>query len=310
MYNIGKIRYNSHIGKPLIPSRLEKMNRNPFFQKVFILMHLQAQKENAKEDFTMENKETGSRWNDENEEWIGRPAMRSGRTTDTYGYTGSYRFRPLSPWAYVGYTILFSIPVIGWLLLIIFTFSSSNINRRCFARSYWCFLFLIVSFAAIYFCILLFSHSIHSGNLEMGFKNVNPFVFNSFYERNVEKDSEKAKSSAFSSPEKPSNEESNEVASTKNPKSGSSSTSVNPEFKEAMDSYELFFDKYIEFMKKYEKTNGDLNALADYARFMTQYADMMQKMEAIDDESLSEADSTYYLKVSSRIYKKLSEVSN
>ncbi|MBO5286358.1 MAG: ABC transporter permease [Clostridia bacterium] len=46
--------------------------------------------------------------------------------------------RPLSPWAYFGYTILFSLPIIGLIFLIIFSISGSNINRRNFARSYWC----------------------------------------------------------------------------------------------------------------------------------------------------------------------------
>ncbi|MBR0081359.1 MAG: hypothetical protein IJP98_01315 [Clostridia bacterium] len=52
------------------------------------------------------------------------------------------KYRPLSPWGYFGYTILFSIPVIGFIFLIIFSISGSNINRRNFARSYWCSLVL------------------------------------------------------------------------------------------------------------------------------------------------------------------------
>jgi len=63
---------------------------------------------------------------------------------ERYGYVGSDQFRPLSPWAYFGYTILFSIPFLGWIFLTVLTFSSSNINRRSFARSYWCFLMLAV----------------------------------------------------------------------------------------------------------------------------------------------------------------------
>lgn len=45
-------------------------------------------------------------------------------------------YRPLSPWAYFGYNILFSLPVIGFILLIIFSLSNSNINRRNYARSF------------------------------------------------------------------------------------------------------------------------------------------------------------------------------
>lgn len=47
-------------------------------------------------------------------------------------------YKPLSPWAYFGYNLLFAIPVIGLICLIVFSISSSNINRRNFARSFWC----------------------------------------------------------------------------------------------------------------------------------------------------------------------------
>ncbi len=57
---------------------------------------------------------------------------------DKYGYNGPERFRPLSPWAYFGYSLLFAIPVIGLICLIIFSLSDTNINRRSFARSFFC----------------------------------------------------------------------------------------------------------------------------------------------------------------------------
>ena len=55
-----------------------------------------------------------------------------------YNYEGPDQFQPLSPWAYFGYTILFAIPIIGFILLIVFSFSDKNINRRSFARSFFC----------------------------------------------------------------------------------------------------------------------------------------------------------------------------
>lgn len=66
-----------------------------------------------------------------------------------YGYNGPYQYEPLSPWAYVGYTILFMIPVVGLVFLLVFTFSSGNINRRCYARSYWAALLLGVIVIAV-----------------------------------------------------------------------------------------------------------------------------------------------------------------
>ena len=50
---------------------------------------------------------------------------------------------PLSPWSYFGLQILYSIPIVGFIFLIIFSFKKSNINRRNFTRSYWCFLIII-----------------------------------------------------------------------------------------------------------------------------------------------------------------------
>lgn len=46
--------------------------------------------------------------------------------------------KPLSAWAYFGYQLLFNLPVIGFILLIVFSFDNSNINLRNFARSHWC----------------------------------------------------------------------------------------------------------------------------------------------------------------------------
>ena len=61
------------------------------------------------------------------------------------------KFRPLSAWAYFGYSILFAIPIVGFIFLIVFSFSGKNINRRSYARSYWCWLII----AVIVFVILL-----------------------------------------------------------------------------------------------------------------------------------------------------------
>ena len=51
-------------------------------------------------------------------------------------------YKPLSPWAYFGLQLLFSIPLVGFICLIVFSFDSGNIHRRNFARSYWCCLLL------------------------------------------------------------------------------------------------------------------------------------------------------------------------
>lgn len=47
-------------------------------------------------------------------------------------------YKPLSAWAYFGYNLLFAIPLVGFIMLIVFSFDSSNINRRNYARSFFC----------------------------------------------------------------------------------------------------------------------------------------------------------------------------
>lgn len=62
--------------------------------------------------------------------------------------------QPLSAWAYFGLQILFAIPIVGFIFLIVFSCNGSNINRRNFARSYWCGLILV---AIILVIVMLFA---------------------------------------------------------------------------------------------------------------------------------------------------------
>ena len=63
--------------------------------------------------------------------------------------------RPLSPWSYFGLQILYSIPIVGFIFLIIFSFKKSNINRRNFTRSYWCGLIIAGAILAIILIFML-----------------------------------------------------------------------------------------------------------------------------------------------------------
>lgn len=83
---------------------------------------------------------------------------------------------------------------------------------------------------------------------------------------------------------------------------------ISPDFKEAMDSYEAFFDEYCKFIKKYSETDDTTGMLADYADYMTKYADTMEKMNAIDQDELSTSEAAYYVEVTTRIAQKLAEV--
>ena len=63
--------------------------------------------------------------------------------------------RPLSPWSYFGLQILYTVPIIGFIFLIIFSFKKSNINRRNFTRSYWCSLIIAGAILAIILIFML-----------------------------------------------------------------------------------------------------------------------------------------------------------
>ena len=65
------------------------------------------------------------------------------------------QFRPLGAWAYFGLMLLYAIPVVGFVFLIVFSFSKGNINRRNFARSYWCWVILVIALILIGVVILL-----------------------------------------------------------------------------------------------------------------------------------------------------------
>ena len=70
-----------------------------------------------------------------------------------YGYDNlPPELRPLSPWNYFGLTVLYALPVVGWIFLAIHAIGATNINKRNFARSFFCsyilFVILIVVLAA------------------------------------------------------------------------------------------------------------------------------------------------------------------
>ena len=59
------------------------------------------------------------------------------------------KYRPLSAWAFWGYGLLFSVPIVGFIFLIIFSFKGNNVCRRSYARSYFCMLIIILVIFAV-----------------------------------------------------------------------------------------------------------------------------------------------------------------
>ena len=59
-----------------------------------------------------------------------------------YGY--GYSDKPISAWGYVGYNILWGIPVLGWLIWLCTALFSGNQNKKSYARSFFCAFLLIL----------------------------------------------------------------------------------------------------------------------------------------------------------------------
>lgn len=53
------------------------------------------------------------------------------------------KFRPMGAWSFFGWSLLFSIPFVGFILVIVFSSIQTNICRRNFARSFLCALMVM-----------------------------------------------------------------------------------------------------------------------------------------------------------------------
>lgn len=63
------------------------------------------------------------------------------------------KYRPISAWGYFGYSLLFMLPIAGFIIMIVFACDSSNINRRNFARSQFCWLVIVAIVLVIIFAV-------------------------------------------------------------------------------------------------------------------------------------------------------------
>ena len=60
------------------------------------------------------------------------------------------RYRPITMWGYFGLELLFSIPIVGFIFLVVFALGGTrNINKRNFARSYFCYFIICVVIVAV-----------------------------------------------------------------------------------------------------------------------------------------------------------------
>ncbi len=226
-------------------------------------------------------------------------------------YSGTEQFRPLSAWGYFGYAILFAIPIIGWIFLLIFSFSTKNYNRRSFARSYWCG-FLVA--------VIITGGMLVTG-VGLGWVYEKVPALREWIPETSERISDsvsptakptrnagavtvtKAPSSPTAKPTVKPTRNTSDVTATKAP--NTSTNGATPAFKKSMDETEAFFDLYIEFMESYDDSNATITQLFKYTEMMKQYSETMETLDQMDESTMTEADKRYYTEVMLRINQKL-----
>ncbi len=225
-----------------------------------------------------------------------------------YGHYEDKRNKLISSWGYLGYTLLFFIPIVGLVLLIVFSFSE-NRNKRNFARSFWCALLTAFIVAVVFIIGRAISIRQNWSLFDMGSQTEQRHTMASNTHLDQENKTRSSSDDENNGGKESDGNESKEIAAvspTPQPTTTHAPSGVTPSFKKAMDAYETFFDEYIAFMKKYNNSSGtDLSLLADYSNYMLKYAAYMEEIEKIDDKELSDADAAYYLEVTTRINSKL-----
>ena len=206
-------------------------------------------------------------------------------------YEGSGQYRPITAWGYVGYSILFCIPVIGWIIWIVFMFSSKNINRRSYARSFFCRILLGLIFAVAFAALVHFNIG--------GLRTIARQWNNPYYNELIEQFD--ALMPNTSVPKNP-------IQDTASASSGDVA-GVRKDVKDAIDGYEAFFKEYVDFMKEYSKSSNPMSMMEDYTKMLAKYSDMMEQWEQFDKEyTMNDAELKYYADVTTRINKTLLDV--
>ena len=83
---------------------------------------------------------------------------------------------------------------------------------------------------------------------------------------------------------------------------------MRPEFKEAMDTYEAFYNEYCDLLSKYVQNPTDFSLLSQYAGMLSKAGEMDAAFKKWDEDDLNSAELQYYLEVNSRVLQKLAGV--
>ena len=83
---------------------------------------------------------------------------------------------------------------------------------------------------------------------------------------------------------------------------------LSPDFLEAMNSIEKFYDDYYALMKKYMANPMDMSILMEYTKMMGQAEEMQEKLDAWESADMNLAETQYYLGVVMRVEQKMLEI--
>jgi len=77
----------------------------------------------------------------------------------------SKEYKPIGMWGYIGYEILFALPVVGLILAIILSFAPENKNLKNFARSYFCWIIVGIILSIIMLIFVAANPNVDYGDL-------------------------------------------------------------------------------------------------------------------------------------------------
>lgn len=85
----------------------------------------------------------------------GQPNIQNVNGIPIKNYKPNLDYTPIGMWGYFLYNILFNLPIVGWILIILFSLGlGRNVNIRNFARSWFCmYILIIVGFILVMFMI-------------------------------------------------------------------------------------------------------------------------------------------------------------
>lgn len=95
---------------------------------------------------------------------------------------------------------------------------------------------------------------------------------------------------------------------TQAPEQKEDATGMRPEFKEAMDKYEAFYEEYCNVLQKYSENPMDMTLLTEYSNLMAKAVEVDEAFEKWGDEDLTNEELKYYLEVNTRVMQKMLDV--